>query len=103
VTSGLLFPRASDKSLAAAHGREDITTHGFRSTFRDWAADLTTFPREVAEMAMSHKCIGDTEAAYFRSDLLDRRRELMNAWAAFCLTPWKEPAEGDNVVELRRA
>jgi integrase len=103
IDGGLLFPRASDKSMAAAHGREDITTHGFRSSFRDWCGEQTTFAREVVEMAMSHACADATEAAYFRSDLLDRRRPLMSAWAEFCLTPWSEPKDGANVVELRRA
>lgn len=103
VRSGLLFPQASDKTVAAAHGREDITTHGFRSTFRDWCGEQTTFAREVVEMAMSHACADATEEAYFRSDLIDRRRPLMEAWAMHCLTPWSEPKDGDNVVELRRA
>ncbi|MCJ2012165.1 tyrosine-type recombinase/integrase [Methylobacterium sp. J-076] len=59
------------------------TTHGFRSSFRDWAGDATTFQREVAEAALSH-VVGDaTEAAYRRGDALEKRRELMNAWDAF--------------------
>ncbi len=61
-----------------------VTAHGFRSTFRDWAAERTHFPREVCEMALAH-AIGDaTEAAYRRGDLFEKRRELMDAWAAFC-------------------
>src|SRR5262249_36156380 len=74
VTEGPLFPYASGKSLARAHGRDDITSHGLRSTFRDWAGERTTFPREVIEMAMAHVAVGETEEAYFRSDLLDKRR-----------------------------
>jgi len=64
--------------------RADLTAHGFRSTFRDWAAEQTTYPREVAEMALAH-AIGDkVEAAYRRGDLFEKRRRLMDAWAAFC-------------------
>lgn len=65
--------------------RPDLTAHGFRSTFRDWAAETTNFPRDVAEMALAH-AIGDkVEAAYRRGDLFDKRRKLMEAWAAYCL------------------
>ena len=58
--------------------------HGMRSTFRDWCGDCTSFPREVAEAALAHRVGGDVERAYRRSDALDRRRELMAAWDAFC-------------------
>jgi integrase len=65
-------------------GRGDLTAHGFRSTFRDWAAERTNFPREVAEAALAH-VVGDrTEAAYRRGDLFEKRRRLMDAWAAQC-------------------
>jgi integrase len=65
-------------------GRGDLTVHGFRSTFRDWAAERTNFPAELAEMALAH-AIGDkTEAAYRRLDMLEKRRELADAWAAHC-------------------
>ena len=65
-------------------GRGDLTTHGFRSTFRDWAAERTNYPNHVVEMALAH-VIGDKiEAAYRRGDLLDKRRRLMDAWAAYC-------------------
>lgn len=64
--------------------RNDITVHGFRSTFRDWAAECTNFPREVAEMALVH-AIGDrVEAAYRRGDLFEKRRLLMEEWAVAC-------------------
>ncbi|CAA2102054.1 Prophage CP4-57 integrase [Methylobacterium bullatum] len=75
----------SDMALSALLKRMGVkaTTHGFRSSFRDWACDATTFPREVAEAALAH-AVGDaTEAAYRRSDALDKRRELMNAWDAY--------------------
>ena len=61
------------------------TVHGFRSAFRDWAGDCTSFPREIAEAALAHR-IGDAvERAYRRSDALERRRELMKAWSNFCV------------------
>jgi integrase len=62
-------------------GRDDVSVHGFRSSFRDWCAEQTSFPREVCEAALAHVNGDKTEAAYFRSDLLERRRELMQAWA----------------------
>ncbi len=64
--------------------RGDITAHGFRSTFRDWAAECTNFPREVVEIALAHVIEDKTEAAYRRGDLLDKRRQLMDAWAEYC-------------------
>ena len=63
----------------------DVTVHGFRSTFRDWAAERTDFPNEVVEMALAHAVGDKTEAAYRRGDLFDKRRALMDAWASFCL------------------
>lgn len=67
--------------------RADLTAHGFRSTFRDWAAETTNFPREAAEAALAH-AIGDrVEAAYRRGDLFEKRRRLMDAWGAYCTTP----------------
>jgi integrase len=65
-------------------GRSDLTVHGLRSTFRDWAAERTNFPREVAEMALAHAVGDSTERAYQRGDLFDKRRQLMDAWAKFC-------------------
>jgi integrase len=73
--------------LIKAMGYDDITTHGFRSCFRDFAGDMTSFPREVAEAALAHK-IGDaSEQAYRRGDALAKRRRLMQAWADFIATP----------------
>jgi integrase len=64
-----------------------VTAHGFRSSFRDWAAEQTNFPREVAEQALAH-VIGDkVEAAYRRGDLFEKRRRLMLAWAEYCGKP----------------
>ncbi len=67
-----------------------ITTHGFRSTFRDWAAEKTSFPREVIENALAHQLKDKAEAAYFRSNLLDKRRDLMNKWADFTNMPYSQ-------------
>ena len=67
--------------------RDDLTSHGFRSTFRDWAAEQTSFPNEVAEMALAHAVSDKVEAAYRRGDLFEKRRLLMDAWAAWCATP----------------
>jgi integrase len=62
----------------------EITVHGFRSSFRDWAAERTSFPREVAEMALAHAIPSAVEAAYRRGDLFDKRRRLMEAWSEYC-------------------
>jgi integrase len=67
--------------------RTDITVHGFRSTFRDWAAESTAYPGEVVEMALAHAIKNLTEAAYRRGDLLEKRSRLMEEWAWFCNTP----------------
>ena len=63
--------------------RDDLTAHGFRSTFRDWAAERTNFPSEVAEMALAHTVSNKVEQAYRRGDLFERRRHMMAAWATF--------------------
>jgi len=75
---------AMDKLLQVAMQRPDVTVHGFRSTFRDWAAEQTHFPGEVVEMALAHTIRDKTEAAYRRGDLMAKRRELMEAWAGYC-------------------
>jgi integrase len=69
--------------------RGDLTAHGFRSTFRDWAAETTGFPSEVVEMALAHAVGDKVEAAYRRGDLFEKRRELMEAWGTYCM---KAPA-----------
>jgi integrase len=76
----------------------NVTTHGFRSSFRDWAGDLTHFPREVAEAALAHTVGDQTERAYRRGDALAKRRELMDAWANYL-----DGAQQGQVVPLRRA
>jgi integrase len=79
--------------------RTDLTTHGFRSTFRDWAAERTNVPREVAEAALAH-VVGDrTEAAYRRGDLFEKLRRLIDAWAAHCVVG---SGEAGAVIPLKR-
>jgi len=80
-------------------GRGDLTAHGFRSTFRDWAAERTAYPNEVAEMALGHAISNRVEAAYRRGDLFDKRARMMADWATYCGTAPIE-AGGSNVVSL---
>jgi integrase len=85
--------------LLEAMGRDDIVPHGFRSSFRTWAGEKTSVAREVIEKALAHTVGDETERSYARGDLFDRRRKLMDDWAAFATS---DPAKaGDNVVELR--
>ncbi len=80
----------SDMTLAAVlkrMGRLDITVHGFRSSFRDWAGESTHFPREVIEAALAHRLKDKAEAAYARGDLFQKRRALMQAWAHYLAGP----------------
>ncbi len=100
----LVFPGKSGKALSdmtltavLRRMKVNATAHGFRSTFRDWAAERTAIPGEVAEMALAHAVGDQTEAAYRRGDLFEKRRELMGQWAQFIATP---PAKG-NVRNLR--
>ena len=65
----------------------DVTVHGFRSTFKDWAAEMTEFENFVSEMALAHTIPDAVEAAYRRGDLLRKRKLLMDAWATYCATP----------------
>jgi integrase len=76
----------------------NVTVHGFRSTFRDWAAETTNFPNHVVEMALAH-AVGDTvERAYRRGDLFEKRRKLMDAWSVYC----DRPRTAGEVVPMRR-
>jgi integrase len=68
-------------------GRDDLTAHGFRSSFSDWAAERSAYPREVVEMALAHAVENKAEAAYRRGDLFEKRRRLMADWARFCDAP----------------
>jgi integrase len=74
-------------ALLRRMGRGDLTAHGFRSTFSDWAAERTGFPAEVREMALAHAVGDKVEAAYRRGDLFQKRRQIMDAWAKFCGAP----------------
>jgi integrase len=76
--------KASMHHLLRTKLQSTYTVHGFRSTFRDWAAEQTAFPREIAEMSLGHVVGSDVERAYQRSDLFEKRRELMQAWADYC-------------------
>jgi integrase len=75
----------------------DATVHGFRSAFRDWSGERTTFPREVAEAALAHLVGDETERAYRRGDALEKRRALMDAWSIFCAA-----SKDNTVVPLKR-
>lgn len=106
---GLLFPGVKDRPITTAatlavakelRPGNSISSHGFRSTFKDWAGDMTAFPREVSEMALAHTIKDKTEAAYRRKDALERRRKLMQQWATYCHTP---NAKGDNVTPIGNA
>ena len=89
--SELIFPaprggKFSDMSMTAVLRRMavDATTHGFRSTFRDWAGERTSYPRDMAEQALAHTIPNAVEAAYRRGDMLEKRRAMMQDWASFC-------------------
>jgi integrase len=80
--------------------RTDLTTHGFRSTFRDWCAERTVYPAEVAEMALAHAVGDKVEAAYRRGDLFEKRIQLMQDWADFCAVE-RQVANSGNVASSR--
>jgi integrase len=104
----LLFPSTRAGALSDITMRKylqhdmacpDFTVHGFRSSFKDWARERTNFPDEVSEAALAH-IVGDkTEAAYARGDLFNKRRKLMEAWAAYCASP--TAAVAAKVVPIR--
>jgi integrase len=74
-------------AMKRAAGDHPMTVHGFRSCFRDWCAEVTRFPADVAEMALGHQVNSAVEAAYRRGDMFDRRRELAEDWARYCTAP----------------
>jgi integrase len=92
-----------DRTLAAVVRRVGggATVHGFRSTFRQWGAEQTAFPSEMLEMALAHAVGTATERAYQRSDLLEKRRRLMQDWAEFCSSPTSVIGDRNNVVAIR--
>jgi integrase len=79
-------------------GRADLTSHGFRSSFRDWSAEQTGYPNHVVEMALAHVIANKVEAAYRRGDLFAKRRRLMQDWARYCASFLKH---SDEVIVLR--
>ena len=90
--TSLLFPSARGKPMSDVtlskllrENHVPAVPHGFRSSFRDWAAEQTAFPRAVMEAALAHRVADEVEAAYFRTDLLDKRRDLMQQWADYVL------------------
>lgn len=100
VFPGLRAPALSNMSMPAilkACGHGAYTVHGFRSSFRDWAAETTSFSNEICEMALAHVVGNKVEAAYRRGDLFNRRRELMEAWARHC------EDQGAQVIRLARS
>jgi integrase len=109
TNSDFIFPNGRTKkplsnmsllTLLKRMNRADLTTHGFRSSFRDWAAECTNYPREVAEAALAHTLSDKTEAAYRRGDLFEKRRGLMNAWERHCKSGKQKDAQ---VVPIRKA
>jgi integrase len=92
----------SDMTMTAVlrrMNRGDLTTHGFRSTFRDWVSESTAYPRDVAEMALAHTIGDKVEAAYRRGDLFAKRVRMMDEWAKYCATVQSDTA---NVVPLKK-
>jgi integrase len=87
--------------LLEAIGRGDVVPHGFRSSFRTWAEEHTSFPHAVVEMALAHSVGDATERAYQRSDLLKKRRALAEAWSRYCLSP--AAVETGTVLPMRTA
>jgi integrase len=107
-TGDFIFPgiknaRINDQALRSVLkddlGRSDVSVHGFRSTFRDWAGENTNFPHDVCEAALAHRVGNKVSEAYQRGDLLRKRRQLMDAWAKYCSAP---ATDSKKVVPLRR-
>jgi integrase len=99
--SELIFSQVSRNALVnllRQMGQQSATAHGFRSSFRDWAAETTSYPNHVVEMALAHAVSNAVEAAYRRGDLFEKRRRLMDEWGRFCSKP---ASAADNVLPLR--
>jgi len=107
--NNLLFPSPKGGTMSGMSlrnalqriGHGDITVHGFRSTFRDWAGETTSYPREVCEHALAHQLKDKTEASYQHGDFLAKRAHMMNDWARHCGTI--PSAKGENVIPIRKA
>jgi len=100
VFTGLKGSPLSNMAMTATLRRMDrgeITVHGFRSSFRDWAAEATSYPPDVAEAALAHNLGNKTQVAYQRGDLFEKRRRLMDEWATFC----SQPARVGSVSAIR--
>jgi integrase len=97
---GLIFPAVSGHMLwkYIRTLTDASTVHGLRSSFRDWAAEQTNFPREIAELALAHRVGDDIERAYRRTDLLQKRRQLAEAWARYCTSV---PGKAAEVTPIR--
>jgi integrase len=100
IGGGRLGVNSLSELLAGMVARDIASVHGFRSTFRDWAAERTSFPRELAEMALAHSVGSDVEQAYRRTDLFDKRRRLLEEWAKFC---GRRESAGATITPLRSA
>jgi len=83
------------QALTARVSSKTPTMHGFRSSFRDWAGNVSNFPREITETALAHVIGDNAEQAYRRGDALEKRRKLMEAWASYC-----EQSNSNNIVQL---
>jgi integrase len=109
VADALVFPSPSDPkkplsdmtltAVLKRMGRGDLTAHGFRSTFRDWAGESTAHPREVIEAALAHRLKDKAEAAYARGDLFAKRRRLMEDWGMYLSVPG---GSSDGVLPVER-
>jgi integrase len=105
--SAYVFPRQGGRRPVATRSvwvtckkiAPEVSVHGFRSSFRDWAAEQTTYPRELAELALAHSIGSEVERAYLRTDLLQRRRALQQDWADHCAP---RPVDSGGVVPLRK-
>lgn len=107
LQSKCLFPATKGGSLSdmamsmlLRRMNVDVTVHGFRSGFRDWAAECTGYAHEVAEMALAHTIENKVERAYRRGDLFEKRQRLMNDWATYCASSGS--AAGGNVTPIRK-
>jgi integrase len=95
--AGLSSAAMSELLKGMGYSPDFATVHGFRSTFKDWCSDMTSFPNEMSEVALSHTVSDKVEAAYRRGNMVERRRQMMEAWAKFC---GGKAVGGDNVVAI---
>jgi integrase len=95
--AGLSNAAMSELLKGMGYSPDYATVHGFRSTFKDWCSDMTSFPNEMSEVALSHTVSDKVEAAYRRGNMVERRRQMMEAWAKYCAG---KAVGGDNVVAI---